>query len=619
MFFEQMQINTIGQFLGLFLPESRIFSLYLISAMALAFFVYRAGHHDHEVDMVDGKSGFLSYLFDKDVFGHASTRQDLKFFLINALVYYGVASQFLIGTHGFAALFNNLLTGAFGALDGPVITTPVGVAIYTILSVIAIDIGVYFTHLAQHKIPVLWEFHKVHHSAEKLNPLTLFRMHPVDLFLTAIVVSFLTGIAYAGLFFLTAETPAALTLFGLNIITALFYLFGYNLRHSHIWLNYPAWLSRILISPAQHQIHHSSDPKHFDKNFGLIFSVWDGWGKSLYIPRERETLTYGLSRAEPNPFKSIGDIYVKPFVWAMAILNDNALAARRLVLAGLAVGVFALGYSQTATQANRHLALASLPSVHMEKLTWTEVKQALNDGYDTVLIPTAGVEQNGPFVILGKHKLVIERASHDIAHHLGNTLVAPVIDFVPEGQIEPIAEGHMRFAGTVSVSEDVFEGILRDTARSMKAHGFRNIFFIGDSLGNQAGQDRVARDLSVLWEAEGVRVAHLDKYYAENGQFAYLQSEGFSDAEIGYHAGIRDTSEMMYVAPQHVRAIGLERQLPGDPGMSGHRGKASARIGQQMLRMKVEAALRQINEIVAQGRDGQAADTVAAIPLEKGA
>ena len=619
MFFEQVQINVIGQYLSVFFPESRIFYLYLVTAILLAFFVYQTSHHEHSSDDAAEKKSFLAFLFDRDVFTHASTRQDLKFFLINAIVYYGIASQFLIGTHGFAALFNGFLVNTVGPLETAVITTPVGVLLYTVLSVIAIDLGVYISHRAQHEIPFLWEFHKVHHSAEKLNPLTLYRMHPVDLFFSAIIISLLSGIAYAGLFFLTAETPQAMTLLGLNIITAVFYILGYNLRHSHIWLSYPGWLSRILISPAQHQIHHSSDPKHFDMNFGLIFAIWDGWGKSLYVPKEKEDLTYGLSRAEPNPFKTVGDIYIKPFVWAGDLMKDKIRMPRRRVLAGLVATVLVIGYAQTGVQAHRQMVLASLPSVHLEKLTWTEVAEALGDGYDTVLIPTAGVEQNGPYVVLGKHKLVIERASHDIARTLGNTLVAPVVNFVPEGQIEPVTEGHMQFAGTISVSDDVFEGILRDTARSLKAHGFKKIFFLGDSGGNQDGQARIARELAEAWKEEGVTVAHLDQYYSGNKQFSYLQAEGYGDDEIGYHAGIRDTSEVLFVAPGQVRPIGQHRAASGPSGMSGNRSKANAGIGRQMVQLKVAAALAQIEDVLAADELPDAPETIAAISPEKGA
>ncbi|MEM9669624.1 MAG: creatininase family protein [Pseudomonadota bacterium] len=610
MFLDNITINALGQYLGFFLPSSRVYYLYLITALLLAFFAYRFldydHDHHHEGDHGKGEENrkhaksFFSYVFDPEIYRHPSTWQDIKYFLVNAILYYGVASQFLIGTHEIAALGNTAFNEFFGPLSSPLISNELSLILYTLLSVLAIDLGVYVTHRAQHEIPFLWEFHKVHHSAEKLNPMTLFRMHPVDLFFTALVVSILTGLSVSGLFYLTGETPQELTLFGINVITALFYIFGYNLRHSHIWLNYPAWLSRIFISPAQHQIHHSVDPKHFDKNFGLIFSIWDGLGRSLYIPRTYEKLEYGLSKEEPNPFRSTFDIYKEPFVAAGRIFAKETQKPSRRVIAGLSVFILGMGYVQLANEGNRQIALAELPSVHLAELTWTEIDHALQTGYDTALIPTAGVEQNGPHVVLGKHNLVVKRTSGDIAKTLGKTLVAPVVDHVPEGAIAPEPDGHMAFAGTISVPDDVFEDILYASAASLKAHGFKKIFLVGDSGGNQEGQARVARKLQNEWRGEGMIVAHIGDYYSGNGQFDYLLGEGYTDAEIGYHAGIRDTSEVLFIAPASVRPHGFTRYVDGDSGFSGNRAKASADIGRKMVELKVKAAVDEIRQVLAE-------------------
>lgn len=602
MVFEQIQLNTLGQYLSVFLPNSRVYWLYLVCAVVLAFVAYHQFNHGHDEDDEEKgktpKKSFLAFLFDKDVYLHRSTWQDVKYFAINAIVYYGVVTQFLIGTHGFALFFNNGLSAVLGDLQAPIITNELGLIIYTILSVVALDLGVYLSHRAQHTIPILWEFHKVHHSAEKMTPITLFRMHPVDLFITALTTSFLGGLAFAGLFYLTGEKPQALTLFGLNIIVFVFYIAGYNLRHSHIWLNYPVWLSKILISPAQHQIHHSTDPKHFDRNFGLIFSIWDQLGRSHYIPRGFERLTFGLNRDEPNPFKSVTEIYFKPFVWAGSLISQALGNPRRKIIASLIFGLFLLGYHNFSGHINRQLAQSQLPSLHLAQLTWTEVDKAIDDGYDTILIPTGGIEQNGPHVVLGKHNVVITYTAHKIARALGNTLVAPVIDYVPEGAIEPKPDGHMAFAGTISIPEAVFEQVLEATASSMKVHGFKNIFFIGDSGGNQKAQEKMARQLSELWQDEGVIVGHLGDYYAQNGQFRYLQEAGYSEAEIGYHAGMRDTSELLYIDPSAVHKYYVANPQGTSSGVSGNPNKASKAIGRKMVQLKVDAALKQIRALL---------------------
>lgn len=606
--FEAIFDNLLGYFQATTGPSSRIYPLYLFSAFVLALFAFwqverahAAEHgHDHNNDSTETgaekRPSILQYIFDPRIIFHPSTRQDVTYFFVNSLVYYALIAQFLVGVHVFATVFHSMMVGGFGATEAPLLSSGSGLVIYTILAAIALDLGVYIAHYLFHRVPVLWEFHKVHHSAEELNPMTLFRMHPVDLFITSLVVGVLSGLAFAGMFYLTAEKPTAFGIFGLNIITFVFYVLGYNLRHSHIWLNYPMWLSRILVSPAQHQIHHSSDPKHFDKNFGLMFSFWDQLMGTSYIPRKFEKLQYGLSREEPNPFKSISDIYIKPFVWAGDILRDTMRvpeSRQRALIAGFGVAaVFLLGNLQY--QKVLQAQGPSVPSVKLANLTWTEVDTAIKNGYRTVIVPTGGTEQNGPFVVLGKHHLVIDRTSHDVAHALGKTFVAPVMDYVPEGDTGDKPTGHMKFAGTLSIPEEVFEAVLEHTARSLKTHGFTEIYFMGDSGGNQEAQSRVAAKLMSEWAGTATKVASLDKYYSANGQFASLQKAGYRDADIGWHAGIRDTSEVLAISPKNVRISKQNMIAAPSLGYSGAPKKASAKIGKHMLALKTRAAVAQV-------------------------
>ena len=156
----------------------------------------------------------------------------------------------------------------------------------------------------------------------------------------------------------------------------------------------------------------------------------------------------------------------------------------------------------------------------------------------------------------------------------------------------------MRFAGTVSVPDAVFEQILEAAARSAQTHGFKNIFFIGDSLGNQPAQARVADLLQREWASDGVRIAHISDYYAANGQFEALLAQGYSADQIGTHAGIRDTSEVLFVNPQAVR---LPQRHPGgarSDGVHGDPTLASAEIGEVMIALKVNAALAQIEHVM---------------------
>ncbi len=245
------------------------------------------------------------------------------------------------------SVFIEIFLFAFNEVLGPLATpafsvTPLSILLYTLIAVIALDLAVYITHYLQHRVQVLWQFHQVHHSAEVLTPITFLRMHPVDLFFFGLAGSVLGGLAFAGFVYLTGTRAHLITIMNVNIFVFAFYLFGYNLRHSHIWLRYPRWLSHILISPAQHQTHHSVEDKHFDRNLGLIFAVWDWIFGTLYVPERYERLTYGLNRTEPNPFRSMSGIYLMPFRNAWALIAPGSWRARALVATALAgaVGIY---------------------------------------------------------------------------------------------------------------------------------------------------------------------------------------------------------------------------------------------------------------------------------------
>ena len=140
-------------------------------------------------------------------------------------------------------------------------------------------------------------------------------------------------------------------------------------------------------------------------------------------------------------------------------------------------------------------------SLWTEELTWMEVRDAVRAGKTTVLIGTGGVEQNGPYLAGGKHNFVLATVMPEIAKAIGNTLIAPIVKFVPEGAIEPAPRGHMAYPGTISLEPATFEALLTDICRSYKAHGFKDIILIGDSGGNQTGMRNVADALNKKWDS----------------------------------------------------------------------------------------------------------------------
>lgn len=241
----------------------------------------------------------------------------------------------------------------------------------------------------------------------------------------------------------------------------------------------------------------------------------------------------------------------------------------------------------------------SLPqpdSVFLEELTWIEVRDAIAAGKTTIIIPTGGTEQNGPHIVLGKHNYLVKYKAGEIARQLGNALVAPVVAYVPEGDVDP-PSGHMRYAGTITTPQDVFAKVLEYAARSFKQHGFVDVVLIGDSGGNQEGQRIVATALNKEWMATPVRVHHITAYYPGRGD-DWVVSQGVSAADVGTHAGTHDTASLMYINPSMLRFDKFVVGKAGDgQGHVGNPAKATALFGRRILEMQVEDATTQVRDL----------------------
>lgn len=223
-------------------------------------------------------------------------------------------------------------------------------------------------------------------------------------------------------------------------------------------------------------------------------------------------------------------------------------------------------------------------TVFLEDLTWTELRDQLQAGKTTIIIPIGGTEQSGPDVALGKHNVRVKVLSQRIAQGLGNALVAPVIAYVPEGSYAP-PTSHMRFPGTITVPDDVFEKTLASAANSFKVHGFRNIVFLGDHGGYQNDIKRVVAQLNKTWSGSSARAFVPPEYYgtSSDGYAQILRRHGYRDAEIGTHAGLADTSLLLAVAPQMVRQDRLRngpKLGPADGVYGGDPRRSSAELGQ---------------------------------------
>jgi creatinine amidohydrolase/Fe(II)-dependent formamide hydrolase-like protein len=247
------------------------------------------------------------------------------------------------------------------------------------------------------------------------------------------------------------------------------------------------------------------------------------------------------------------------------------------------------------------VARAQVPtSVRLEDLTWTELRDRVASGTTTVLVPIGGTEQSGPYVALGKHNARASELAVRIAQRLGNAVVAPVVAYVPEGSIDPPA-AHMRFSGTISISDATFEALLESTARSLRRHGMRDIVFLGDHGGYQHDLEHVAARLNREWGASSqCRVHALTQYYqvTQTDYVQALRAQGYSAQEIGTHAGLADTALTLALAPAMVREQQLARSPPPGvrDGVYGDPRRATAALGQLGVERIVEQSVSAIRE-----------------------
>ena len=305
--------------LPLFNPHNRLYWIYTVSALGLALAVYCLG--DAKRSSFSLKNAW-DYCFPKALYTQRSALLDYQCYAINGLFKIAVSfTAFFSLSQLISNYINQSLSVSFGPAKTQLDETLALKLIYTILAILLLDFTAFFSHYLLHRVPLLWQFHKVHHSAEGLTPMTSFRDHPVDVAFKQTFRASVLGV-YMGIFgyFINPDVEA-IAITGILISTFLFH-FTIHLRHSHIWLSYGWHLNHILCSPAMHQIHHSKKVEHFDKNFALIFSFWDYLFGTIYVPAQgREYFAVGVKERD---YDNIWQLYYSPFVQAYKqILGDK--------------------------------------------------------------------------------------------------------------------------------------------------------------------------------------------------------------------------------------------------------------------------------------------------------
>jgi sterol desaturase/sphingolipid hydroxylase (fatty acid hydroxylase superfamily) len=251
-------------------------------------------------------------LFSRSIWLHPSAILDYKTALLGKLIERFMLAPIMLS----AVAIGQVVATSLGPNPSPIQLPSIWAEVlYTVATVLAADLSFYVGHRLAHRVPMLWEFHKVHHSAMVLTPVTYLREHPVDQLLLGTAAALFVG-PVTGLFlYLFPADLTVVEVLGVNAITFVWYLLlGANLRHSHVWLPFGPVLDRLFSSPAQHQIHHSDNPAHYDKNFGSMLAIWDWIFGTLHAPLQRPAqLRFGLGAGENEHYQTIGDFYLRPF------------------------------------------------------------------------------------------------------------------------------------------------------------------------------------------------------------------------------------------------------------------------------------------------------------------
>jgi len=261
-------------------------------------------------------------LLSPSIWWSESAKADYKVLLINKAVLLAVVPLFITKIALATLIFQQLYAFmGFPPAPGSMLPDWAVPICFTLFLFLLDDFARYFLHMLMHRWPVLWAFHKVHHSARTMTPFTVLRTHPVEGLLFTLRSILVQAISIGTFLYLFGDRVDLVTVLGVNVAVFIFNVTGSNLRHSHVPIFYWKWLERILISPAQHQIHHSTLPRHFDKNFGAILAIWDWIGGSLHLSEPDTKLKFGVSKkVEPNE-QSLKTLYLQPFKesWHAAI------------------------------------------------------------------------------------------------------------------------------------------------------------------------------------------------------------------------------------------------------------------------------------------------------------
>ena len=292
----------------------RYFWLYIVTGLIIGYLAHRAS---------GDKRAFGAVLFARDAWLSRSALNDYGIVVINPVIRFLCITWLITNLHAIVATGGSLIrsAGVSGSVnDGAALALG---GLLTLVIFIVSDFLRFALHYLEHRLPVLWEFHKVHHSAEVLNFATADRIHPMELLFTGCGMAIGMGLVNGAFIAAWGDQLTIATVAGANIFYVFFNIIGGVLRHSPVWVSFGPRIERWIVSPAMHHIHHSADPRHFDSNFGGSLAIWDRMFGTIHIPKGREVEAFGLG-PETAEYRSLSALYGLPFIKAWRILKGGA-------------------------------------------------------------------------------------------------------------------------------------------------------------------------------------------------------------------------------------------------------------------------------------------------------
>lgn len=251
----------------------------------------------------------LRALFPRRLLRSPSGRADIAWAVFNAILASMLFGWAIFSSTVVEAHLRAVMIDTFGAREPSALPLTLCMAGMTLAAYVAYEFAYWLDHYLMHKIPFLWAFHKVHHSAESLSPLTNFRVHPIDSIIFYNIFGLLVGTVEALVNFAFGRSVPLFAVAGTNVILLTTQIGLTHLQHSHVWISFTGPLGRLLLSPAHHQIHHSTNRRHFDRNFGSTLAIWDHVFGTLHMPsKRREKLRFGLDGLGYDPHTAKGGL-----------------------------------------------------------------------------------------------------------------------------------------------------------------------------------------------------------------------------------------------------------------------------------------------------------------------